>query len=123
MHEFSVASQAVDTIIEKAFQRKAKRICSIEFLLGELCMLNGEQLIFWMKEMLNCRVDIARDATIELKQARAMVKCNQCGYEGNLIVKDQDHFYPLFTCPSCNQDDVEIKKGKECVLKKIQLEI
>lgn len=67
MHEFSLANQAVDEIIANAQDRGAKRICRVELLVGELNLLGGEQLIFWMKQMLNSKGKIASDVKIDLK--------------------------------------------------------
>ncbi len=123
MHEFSIASQAVDKIVETALDKGAKRIREVEILIGELNLLGGEQLIFWIKEMLNSKIDIAGDVKIDLKPVQAIIKCNRCGYEGNLKPeKNEDHFHPKFFCPRCGQGDIEIKKGKEFVLNRIQIE-
>jgi hydrogenase nickel insertion protein HypA len=122
MHEFSIANQAADEIITNARNKKAKKIRSVEILIGELNLLGEEQLIFWIKKMLNSKGEIASDVRIDLKPVRAVIKCNHCGYEGNLEVKDQDHHSPKFYCPSCNQGDISIKRGKELVLNKIQIE-
>lgn len=122
MHEFSVASNAVDRIMETARKRGAKRIREVEILLGELSLLGEDQFLFWMKEMLRTKGDIAQDVKIGLKHSPVVIKCNHCGYEGNVRVKDANHFYPVFNCPSCNQSDLQIEKGRECVLSKIQIQ-
>ena len=123
MHEFSAANQAVDKIVETALGRGAKRIREVEILVGELNLLGGEQLIFWMREILNSRGEIGSDVKIDLKPVQAIIKCNRCGYEGNLKPKkEEDHHHPLFFCPGCGQGDIEIKKGREFVLNRIQIE-
>lgn len=123
MHEFSVANQAVDKIMEVALNKGAKKVREVELLIGELNLLGKEQFIFWMKEILNSKGEIASDVKINLKPVEAKIRCRRCGYEGNLKPKDEDHHNPVFLCPSCNQADIEIKKGRECILKRIQLEV
>lgn len=122
MHEFSVANDAVDKIMKTALTRGAKRICEVEVLLGELSLLGEDQFLFWLKEMLRSKGEITQHVKIDLKHSLAVVKCNQCGYEGNLRPADEKHFHPVFRCPSCHQSDLEIKKGRECVLNRIQIE-
>lgn len=75
MHEFSVASHAVAKILEIAREKGAKRICGVEFLMGELCMVGEEQLTFWIKEIMNSKVDIADDIKIELKSVKEGRDC------------------------------------------------
>ena len=127
MHEFSIASQAVDKIVETALNRGAKKIRRVELLVGELNLLGEEQLIFWIKQVLNSKVDIAGDVKIEIKPVQAVIKCNRCGYEGSLKaekeeIHSQDHSHLLFFCPSCDQADITIKKGREFVLNRVQIE-
>lgn len=69
MHEFSIANQAVDKIMEAARDNGAKRIHSIELILGELSMIGSEQFMFWMREILSSKGDIADDVKIDLKMA------------------------------------------------------
>ena len=123
MHEFSVANQAVDKIIKEALSKKAKSIKSVEMLVGELTLLGQEQLIFWMKEILHAKSEIADDIHIEIKPVSPVIYCSTCGYEGSLHANHQNHIYPQFFCPSCHHYNIEIKKGKECLLKRIQLEV
>lgn len=122
MHEFSVATDAVDKIMKNALARGAKRIREVEVIIGELSLVGREQFLFWMKEMLNSKGEIASDVKIDSKLLKAVIKCRHCEYEGNLKAKDEEHLYPLFCCPSCNQTDVQIKQGRTCVLNRIQIE-
>lgn len=75
MHDFTTASQAVDKIIKTALDKKAKKICSVELRVGELSMHGEEQLIFWIKEMLASRVDIAKDVKIEITPVKESREC------------------------------------------------
>jgi hydrogenase nickel incorporation protein HypA/HybF len=123
MHEFSIAACAVDRIIEAARNKGAKRIHEVEILVGELSLVGEGQLIFWIKEILSSKGEIAQDVKIDLKQIPAIIKCIECGYQGNLKPKNEDHFYPTFRCPNCNSENIQIEKGRDCVLNKIQIEM
>ena len=122
MHEFSIANQAADKIIKVALDKGAKKIYSAEILIGELNFVGEEQFIFWIKERLNSMGEIASDVKIDLKPVAAVIKCKHCGYEGNIREKDKEHYHHMLPCPSCNQADIEIKKGRECILNRVELE-
>jgi len=124
MHEFSMANQIVEKALNLAKEKKAKRIESIEISVGELSLLGeGEQLKFWLREILN-KKKIAKDAQIKINTVKAVVKCKKCGYEGNLkLDSKQDHSHPVFLCPNCEDSDIDIKEGRDCVIKRVQLEV
>jgi hydrogenase nickel insertion protein HypA len=153
MHEFSVANQAVDKIVKIALTKKVKRICRVEFQIGELSLLGKDQISFWMKEMLKLQGEVADDVQIDFKTIRTAIKCNCCGYEGDLDIKDRNRFYVFedikdttfknkisndvsstfyshtrdfsvgIRCPSCKHGDIEIKRGREFILNRIQVEV
>lgn len=123
MHEFSIANQAVDKIMEAASEKRAKKIHQVELVIGELNMLGKDEFIFCMKEILSSKGEIASDVMIDLKQVDAEIRCGRCGYEGSLKPKEEDHHSHIFHCPSCDQTDIEIRKGKECILNRIKLEV
>jgi len=112
----------VNKIIRAVSGNKAKRICGVEILVGELSLLGSEQFAFWVKEMLKLEGEIASEVEIDLKPVEAIIKCKQCGYKGGLKPKEENHFSPGFFCPACNQGDIVIEQGRECVLNKIQIE-
>ena len=122
MHEFSIASQIAERALDVAKEMKAKKIKSIELSVGELSLLAKEQLKFWLKEILN-KKDIAKDAKIKINPVKAKIKCKSCGYEGNLKSDNQNHFQPAFLCPDCGDSDIDIKEGRDCVIKRVQVEI
>jgi hydrogenase nickel insertion protein HypA len=122
MHEFSVATQIVDKALEAAKEKKAKKIKSIELSIGELSLLGEEQLKFWLKEMLG-KKEIAKNVEIKIGTVEAVVKCKKCKYEGNLKPDNQNHLHPIFLCPKCKEGDIEIKEGRDCVIKRVKVEI
>ncbi len=122
MHEFSIADQIVKRALKVAQEKKAKKIKSIELSVGQLTLLGEEQLKFWLKEMLNEK-EIAKDIRIKINSVKAKIKCKKCGYEGNLRTDDQNHLHPVFLCPKCKDSDIDIKEGRDCVIKRIRVEI
>lgn len=124
MHEFSMATQIIDKALEIAKEKKAKKVKSIEISVGELILLGEDQLEFWLKEILN-KKKITKDAKIKINPVKALVKCNKCGYTGNLKPdsKHDHHSHPVFSCPNCGDSALDIKEGRDCVIKRVQVEI
>ena len=84
MHEYSIADHAADEIIKNALETKAKRILKAEIVVGELSEVGVEQFAFWIKEILNSRIDIAKDAEIEVSVQKGSNECilNRIEIEG-----------------------------------------
>lgn len=124
MHEFSIADSVVKKVFNLAKEKKAKRIKSIEISIGELILLGEEEEFrFWLRELLN-KEKIAKDVQVKISTVKAMVKCKKCGYEGRLKPDNKhDHSHPVFFCPKCEDSDVDIKEGRDCVIKRVKVEM
>ena len=122
MHELSLANQAVDRIMEVALERRAKKIRLVEILVGDLSLVGKDQLRFWIKDILSSKGEVASGVKIDLKPLKAIIRCNHCGYEGGFNKEEKKDFTFLFRCPDCNYQDIQIIKGRECMLNKVQIE-
>ncbi len=124
MHEFSIVNPIVKKVLELAKEKKAKKIKSIEISVGEMILLGAkEEIRFWVKELL-CKEEVSKNARIKINTIKAKIKCRKCGYEGGLEINhEHSHSHPLFLCPKCEDSDIEIKEGRDCILKRIQVEI
>jgi len=113
MHEFSIASQIWQSVARKARQRGAGRVVSITLELGELNLLEEEQLRFWIGEL------AARDGSpgVDLKvtSLKGRLHCRDCGAEAAAAPDPQaDHLLlPMLTCPHCGSQEVDITGGRE----------
>ena len=120
MHEFSISSEIVRTVLNAAEQNGGKKVLSVQLEIGELALLNVEQVTFWIHELF--RESVAEGAKVKVKTIRARIKCESCGYRGGIKFDHQDsfqHFIP-YTCPKCGSFQIKVEKGKECVLKRIE---
>ena len=121
MHEFSISSEIVRTVLDTAEKNHGKRVLSIQLEIGELTVLNLEQVTFWIQELF--KGSMAEGAKIKVKEIKARIKCETCGYEGRNTSNQKDlsqHFIPL-SCPKCGSIRIKIEKGRECTLRKIQV--
>ena len=121
MHEFSIASDIVRNVLDTAEQNKGTKVLSIQLDIGELALLNTEQVTFWVHELL--KGSIAEGAKVKVKAIKARVECEACGHKGGVNSNQGDpfqHFVPL-SCSKCGSFQVKIEKGRECYLRKIQV--
>ncbi len=121
MHEFSIANEIVKNVIDTARKNGGKKVLSIQLEIGELSHLNGEQVSFWIRELF--KDSVAEGAEVKVKTIKARIQCRDCGYKGGMASDQEDSFRHLIpaSCPRCNGFQIKIEKGRECILKKIQV--
>ena len=121
MHEFSIADEIVRNVLETAKKNKGKKVVSILLEIGELTHLNGEQVSFWIRELF--QDSAAEDAEVKIRTIKARIQCKGCGYKVGVGSDQEDSFRHLIpaSCPRCNSFQIKIEKGRECILRRIQV--
>jgi len=123
MHEYSVMSEIVKTILSEVEKNNLKTVSKVKLEVGELTFLGEEQLRF-SYEVLS-KDNILHDSKLDIESIRPEVECPSCGFTGNLeyLESEEMHFrLPKFSCPKCNSN-VKITKGKDCIIREITGEI
>ncbi|HIE34549.1 MAG TPA: hydrogenase maturation nickel metallochaperone HypA [Candidatus Altiarchaeales archaeon] len=120
MHEFSIAADIVDSAIKEAEDHKAKKIKEILLEIGQLTLINPEQLEFAIQS--TASDTIADGLKIRIEILPVEIECeekhrNKVEYRG----KDYFLFLSELKCPECGKP-VRIISGKECILKRIVAE-
>jgi hydrogenase nickel incorporation protein HypA/HybF len=121
MHEYSISNEIVKTVLDTAASNNGVKVRSIHLEIGELALLNMEQVNFWIQELF--KGSVAEGAKVIVKTIKARIKCGACGYKGGTTSNQKDvlhHFVPL-ACPKCGSLVIKIEKGQECTLRKIQV--
>ena len=120
MHEFSIANEIVKNVLETTEKNRGKKVLSIQLEIGELILLNGEQVVFWVHELF--KGSVAESAEVKIKTIKARIHCKACGYKGRIKSDQEDSFQHLTpqTCPQCNSFEIKVEKGRECILRRIQ---
>jgi len=120
MHEFSISSEIVKTVLDTAEKNHGKKVLSIQLEIGELTLLNGEQVVFWVHELF--KGSVAEGAEVRLKTIKAQISCNACGYHGRPLSNQEDFVKHItqYSCPRCGSFQIKIERGQGCVLKRIQ---
>lgn len=121
MHEFTTVKNIVERSIEVAENEGAKEITAIEIEVGELTMLEPEQMEFWLNMMLSS-TELGKSSKIKIRQIKGVIKCRDCSYKGNLETAGLDHFFPILICPKCQSRSIEIVEGDDCIIKSLEIE-
>ena len=110
-------------VLREAKQRNARRVLKIEVDLGELSLLQHEQVRFWMEHLFSGTP--AEHAEIVITSITPMVSCATCGYEGGISVKKDPVYHmtlPSYACPRCGSA-ITVELGMECILRHIEMEL
>ncbi len=121
MHEGSITSQIVESVLKEANKREAKKVIEVDLGIGSLAFLNPEQVRFWY-EMLT-KDTILEGSKLVTEENEGTVLCLKCGYEGGFKYVDDSAFHipmPTLQCPKCD-GSVKIISGKDCVIKSIKM--
>ena len=121
MHEFSISSEIVRTVLDTAEKNHGKRVLSIQLEIGELALLNLEQVTFWIQELF--KGSVAEGAKVRLKTVKAQISCMACGYHGRPSSEEGDFIkhFTQYSCPECGSFQIRIEKGRGCFLRRIQV--
>lgn len=120
MHEFSISSEIVRSVIDTVKKNNGGKVLSIQLEIGEVALFNVEQVTFWIHELF--KGSVAEGAKVKVKTIKARIQCESCGYKGGISPDQQDPFKHLipYSCPKCGSFEIKIEKGRECTLRRIQ---
>jgi hydrogenase nickel incorporation protein HypA/HybF len=121
VHEGSITTQIVESVLKEAKERKAKRVVEVQLVIGKLTFLNPEQVRFWYKVL--TKDTIMQGSKLVVEESEGIVRCSNCGYEGDFKYVDDLALHaltPTLNCPKCNAV-VDIVGGKDCLIKNIKM--
>jgi len=121
MHEFSVTSQIVQSVLTEAEKRGAKKVTEVHLMIGQLTFLGLEQVRFAYEALI--KGTIMEGSRLIIEEQEGAVKCNRCGYEGGFKYENDPLYHvpvPTLKCPQCG-NVVSIAAGKECTIKRIKM--
>lgn len=108
VHEFSIASQIVETVKEHA---KGRAVKTIRLIIGSLSGVQKESLFLYLPELL--RASDMEDTDVEARVIRARMEC-ACGH-----TYETDDL--LDACPHCGKYERTIVDGKDCMIENIEV--
>lgn len=113
MHELSIATDLINTALETARQNNAREILSVTVEIGELALINPEQLQF-MYEVLT-EENMLKGSKLIIVNIPAVADC-QCGYRGPVPDKT------TCSCPKCGLT-MRAVEGRDICLKTMEIEV
>lgn len=121
MHEFSMTSQIVESVLAEAKKRDAKKVTEVDLVIGKLTFLGLEQVKFAYEAL--TKDTIMEGSKLVIQEQEGVVKCSNCGYQGDFKYDDDPLYHvpvPTLKCPNCGQV-VNIIAGKECTIRNIRM--
>jgi hydrogenase nickel incorporation protein HypA/HybF len=109
MHELSLATGIVDTVVRHA---DGRRVTSVEMRIGTLRQVVPESLDFYFG--ICSRDTVCQGATLDHEIIEARVRCRSCDQEWELTEPD-------FRCRACASTDVEVVAGTEFEVDSIEV--
>ncbi|MFW6064496.1 MAG: hydrogenase maturation nickel metallochaperone HypA [Candidatus Natronoplasma sp.] len=113
MHEYSVMNQLVSALLEELAGRDIDRVKEVRIEVGEMTFLGHEQLKFAYETL--SQDTILEGSELNIEEIKSKVKCDECGYEGDVDYSDKTSVHyqvPVISCPECASKPT-IVKGKE----------
>lgn len=121
VHEGSITTQIVKSVLKEANQRKAKKVVEVDLVIGSLTFLNPEQVRFWYEIL--TKDTIIEGSKLVIEEGEGTVQCHECGYEGGLKYVDDSILHlpmPTLQCPKCD-GSVDIVNGKDCIIRSVKM--
>lgn len=123
MHEAALAESILKTILDVAQKNGAKEVLRVQMEVGEICLVNVEQLTFLIGAF--ATETIARNMEFNVERVETKIRCKECSYLGGIEYKEIDpewHYrVPLFSCIRCKSNKTEIVQGKDLKIKSIDV--
>ncbi len=101
----------VDEVKRLAEEKKAKKVTAVKVVMGELLLINPEQLNFWFKAL--TQNTIIDGAKLDIEFVKPKIVCTVCGKE---------YQQPIGLCEKCG-GFVKVEGGKEIIIDKIEMEV
>ena len=113
MHEASLATNIIDIIKEEMKKYGGSKLSKIFIDVGEFTHIDPETLQFAF-EMISKDTEFER-TLVEIKKIPLILSCSDCKKE---FSGDE----PIFSCPICKSDKVEILKGREFRITELEID-
>lgn len=113
MHEYAVTQSLLETALEYAGKNDAKRVISLNLVIGELSGIIDESVQFYWDVI--SEDSICQKAKLNFDHRKAKMTCLSCGNE--FLMGEE-----LSPCPACNSMDIKIVSGSEFRLESIEIE-
>jgi len=112
-------------VLVEARKHSAERVLEVGLMVGELTLLNPDQLHFAFEVL--SKGTLAENAQLNIEEVPIRVRCSRCGYEGSIPYKGpEDHLgyrAAFLKCAVCGCRDLMVISGRECMIKDLKLRL
>ena len=113
MHEFGITQNILSITIEKANAVQAEKVAKINLTIGELSGIVSDCVQFYFDFL--SKDTIAAEASLCFYQPPIKLRCRNCDITFSPVNLD-------WSCPDCQEQNVEIVSGRECYVDSIEVE-
>jgi hydrogenase nickel incorporation protein HypA/HybF len=113
MHELSITQSMLDLVLEQAEKAEAKSVGKINLVIGEMTGVVEQSVQFYFDFL--SKGTPAEGAALAFKVIPTTARCRGC--DKNFELKEFD-----WTCPYCQDNNMEIVAGKELFVESIEVE-
>lgn len=110
MHELSLSSAVVNTVVKHA---EGRRVTSVKLVVGRLRQVVPDSLEFYFE--LVSRGTVCEGAVLEQELIPAVLRCEPCAEQWSIEI-------PAFRCPFCGGSQVRVHSGEEFQVESIEVE-
>jgi hydrogenase nickel incorporation protein HypA/HybF len=110
MHELSISSAVVDTVVQHA---KGRLVTAVTMTVGAFRQVVPESLEFYFEIV--SRGTVCEGARLEQVLVPLRLGCDDCG-------REWEPELPAFRCPSCAGSSVQVRRGDELEVESIEIE-
>lgn len=112
MHEFSIATRILDSLLDYCETHHASGVSTVKVELGELMGADPDQLKFSYDSIK--QMTPLQTSSLAIETVHAEIRCPHCGYTGHPHRWSEQS--AGLQCPKCGHV-AETIKGAECVIK------
>ena len=113
MHELSLAQSMVTELVEYIEKNNVKKVHEITIVIGKLSGAEKEPFEFAFP--IAAEGTLLESAKLNVEIQKPVVECSECKVQTTLDI-------PLMKCSSCGSRNVKIIKGKEFIIKSMEIE-
>jgi len=120
MHELSLATSLVDTLLEYAPKNPQGKVLEVYLRVGKLRAISIEQLKFSYQVLAKDR--FLSGSKLVIEETPAKIHCPKCGLREDFEVSDNSYHFtlPTLSCPKCGIP-LELEGGDEVVITKVRI--
>jgi hydrogenase nickel incorporation protein HypA/HybF len=121
VHELSMTTQIVDSVLEEAKKQNTKKVTEVHLVIGKLTFLGIEQVRFSYNILVEDT--IMKGSKLIIEEKDGVIECISCGYKGAIPFEDDPAYHvpiPTLRCPKCGKT-AKILEGNECTIRSIKM--